>query len=87
LPPPFGNGAFRSRLIKIGIISGMNYQAQPLQLHEIAKMTASTVVLERIVISYTLMLDFYGMKLLSSDTGLIGRSDSYQPRYRNLLGE
>jgi hypothetical protein len=64
----------------------MNYHAQPLQLHEIDKMKANPTVIERIITSYKLMLDFYGMKLLSAETGLIIRSDNYQSRYRNLLG-
>jgi hypothetical protein len=64
----------------------MNYHAQPLQLHEIEKMKANPTVIERVITSYTLMLDFYGMELLSAETGLIRRSDNYKARYRNLLG-
>ena len=65
----------------------MNYHAQPLQLHEVTKMKASPIVIERITKSYALMLDFYGMKLVSPETGLLKRSDDYKARYRNLLGE
>jgi hypothetical protein len=64
---------------------GMNYHAQPLQLHEIERMKANPVVIERIITSYTLMLDFYGMKLVSSGRGLLKRSENYKARYRNLL--
>lgn len=65
----------------------MNFQAMPLQLHEIEKMKANPTVIERIVKSYTLMLDFYGMQLLSHETGLIDRSGNYASRYQNLLRE
>lgn len=65
----------------------MNYHAQPLLLHEIKKMTADPTVIDRIITSYRLMLDFYGMELLSRETGLITRSENYKARYKNLLGE
>jgi hypothetical protein len=44
-------------------------------------------VIERIKASYGLMLDFYGMCLLNSESGLVGRSEGYRARYRNLLRE
>ncbi|EGN98337.1 hypothetical protein SERLA73DRAFT_183289 [Serpula lacrymans var. lacrymans S7.3] len=67
---------------------GMNYEAQVLQPHEIAKMKADPVILGRILSSYKLMLDFYGMRLVSPETGLLGRSippRNYAPRYKNLI--
>lgn len=64
--------------------TGMNYSAQPLQLHEIASMKADNVVMDRFMRSYRMMLDFYGMQLLDERTGLICRSDRYERRYRNL---
>lgn len=66
---------------------GMNYQAQPLQPHEIQKMKADPTVVRRVIKSYRLMLDFYGMELLSSETGLLKRSGNYAARYHNLLRE
>jgi hypothetical protein len=65
----------------------MNYHSQPLQVHEIEKMKTDPTVIARILTSYELMLDFYGMKLLSPETGLINRSENYEARYENLLGE
>lgn len=67
------------------MITGMNYEAQPLQPHEIQKMTADATVIKRLIQSYELMLDFYGMQLVSSDTGLVARSAGYTIRYKNLL--
>jgi hypothetical protein len=65
----------------------MNFEAQPLQPHEIAEMKEDSVVIERVISSYTLMLDFYGMCLLDVETGLLGRSGGYAARYTNLLRE
>lgn len=65
----------------------MNYEAQPLQVHEIVAMKEDSGVMERIKSSYELMLDFYGMCLLDFETGLLGRSEGYAARYRNLSRE
>ncbi|KZP33439.1 hypothetical protein FIBSPDRAFT_307046 [Athelia psychrophila] len=64
---------------------GVNGQAQPLQMHEISKMKADHAVIARLIRSYRLMLDFYGMQLVSEETGLIARSPSHAGRYRNFL--
>jgi len=68
----------------------MNYQSQPLQRHEIEKMKADPIIIERIIESYKLMLDFYGMRLVSAETGLIDRvlpPRNYAARYHNLVRE
>ena len=68
----------------------MNYQSQPLQVHEADSMKAEPEVLKRIITSYKLMLDFYGMQLLSEESGLVGRSSpprNFGNRYRNLVSE
>jgi hypothetical protein len=65
----------------------MNFKAQPLQPHEIAEMKEDSGVIQRIKSSYELMLDFYGMCLLDFETGLLGRSEGYAARYKNLLSE
>lgn len=65
----------------------MNFQAQPLQLHEIEAMKADKEIIDRFIRSYELMLDFYGMKLQSVETGLIVRVEPEQKRmqrYNNL---
>ncbi|KIJ64632.1 hypothetical protein HYDPIDRAFT_175558 [Hydnomerulius pinastri MD-312] len=67
---------------------GMNYEAQRLLPHEIQPMKSSEEVTGRLVKSYEMMLDFYGMRLQSSETGLVGRSlppRNYSSRYKNLL--
>ncbi|KZT09395.1 uncharacterized protein LAESUDRAFT_723156 [Laetiporus sulphureus 93-53] len=65
---------------------GMNYESQPLQHHEAEAMKADPAIIERVMRSYQLMLDFYGMRLVDEDTGLIERSRrNYKERYRNLV--
>lgn len=63
----------------------MNYESQPLQRHEITAMRADSDIIERVIRSYSLMLDFYGMQLSDSSTGLLARADNYKDRYRNLV--
>ncbi|KAI0647788.1 opioid growth factor receptor conserved region-domain-containing protein [Trametes meyenii] len=63
---------------------GMNYQAQPLQKHEIPPMKEDPAVIDRLRCSYTTMLGFYGMVLVSNETGELRRADNWQERYRNL---
>ncbi|PPQ76388.1 hypothetical protein CVT26_015377 [Gymnopilus dilepis] len=67
---------------------GMNYESQPLQVHEINAMKSDPVIIERIIESYKLMLDFYGMRLISAETGLVGRAlppRNSAARYYNLV--
>jgi len=67
---------------------GMNYDSQPLQTHEIESMKADPIIIERVIKSYQLMLDFYGMHLVSKETGLVSRAlppRYFAPRYRNLV--
>ena len=66
----------------------MNYESQPLQRHEVEAMKADDTIVERVLRSYRLMLDFYGMRLEDSETGSLARSDkNYKDRYRNLARE
>jgi hypothetical protein len=68
----------------------VNFQAQPLQRHEREVMKADPEVVKRVIASYRLMLDFYGMQLLSEETGLLDRQSAprnYAHRYRNLIRE
>lgn len=67
---------------------GVNYAAQPLQSHEIQAMRRDKDVMARVLQSYRIMLDFYGMQLVSPDTGLLARVEresKYEERYRNLI--
>ncbi|KIY45642.1 hypothetical protein FISHEDRAFT_49021 [Fistulina hepatica ATCC 64428] len=66
---------------------GMNYWSQPLQKHEIERMKASPEIVKRVITSYELMLDFYGMRLVSAETGQVDRSlppRYYKSQYENL---
>lgn len=68
----------------------MNFESQPLQQHEIESMKSDPAIIERILLSYKLMLDFYGMRLVDVESGLIDRSlppRNYATRYRNLVRE
>lgn len=49
---------------------GLNSYAQRLQLHEAKAIAADPVLQGRIIKSYELMLDFYGMKLTDRATGI-----------------
>ncbi|KAI0695977.1 opioid growth factor receptor conserved region-domain-containing protein [Cytidiella melzeri] len=67
---------------------GVNHEAQPLQPHEIKAMVADEGIMARVLESYRLMLDFYGMQLMSSETGLLSRSEPPQrsmERYHNIV--
>ncbi|CCO31364.1 Opioid growth factor receptor Short=OGFr [Rhizoctonia solani AG-1 IB] len=59
--------------------------AHPLTEYEIEEITSSPTILLRVRRAYELMLDFYGMKLLDTESGLIGRKeDGWEERYHNL---
>ncbi|KAJ7795600.1 opioid growth factor receptor conserved region-domain-containing protein [Mycena olivaceomarginata] len=67
---------------------GMNFESQPLQPHELAAIKADPRALERLLASYKLILDFYGMRLVSEETGAVDRSlppRNHAPRYENLV--
>lgn len=68
----------------------MNYESQPLQPHELEALKSDPYAISRIIASYKLMLDFYGMRLVSLETGEVGRSltpRNYVARYKNLIRE
>jgi len=44
----------------------------------------STEMQTRLIESYKIMLDFYGMKLVDVATGEVERSESFEDRYKNL---
>ncbi|EJF57082.1 hypothetical protein DICSQDRAFT_129667 [Dichomitus squalens LYAD-421 SS1] len=63
---------------------GMNFEAQPLQKHEIADMKADPKIIERLERSYEIMLGFFGMELVSKETGELRRVQKWEERYFNL---
>jgi hypothetical protein len=69
----------------IHLTPGVNMLAHPLTNFEMSEITASPTILARVRRAYELMLDFYGMKLLDTESGLIGRKDhDWETRYQNL---
>ncbi|XP_053385212.1 opioid growth factor receptor-like protein 1 [Mercenaria mercenaria] len=64
--------------------SGLNWHAQELQQHEIKKLQKSRTAMKRILTSYKMMLDFYGMKLENEEDGTIVRAENWRDRFRHL---
>lgn len=63
---------------------GMNYQAKPLQRHEMVAIREDPACRARVVQSYRMMLDFYGFKLVDEASGAVARADNWKPRFHNL---
>lgn len=63
---------------------GLNWEAQELQLHEIEKLNKDPKARKRILTSYKMMLDFYGMKLDDDKDGTIVRADNWEDRFYEL---
>jgi len=63
---------------------GMNMSSQRLHLHELKAMRADPVIRRRLLRSYQMMLEFYGMRLVDARLGLLTRSDAYASRYKHL---
>jgi hypothetical protein len=63
----------------------MNFKSQPLTKNESEKFKKSDEIKARVVKSYELILDFFGLKLLNEKTGEIGRNkETYEQRYAFL---
>jgi hypothetical protein len=63
---------------------GLNSYAQQLQLHEANAIKNDPTLQNRIILSYELMLDFYGMKLVDRQTGKIERAANWSSRFDHL---
>ena len=64
---------------------GLNSRAHPLQLHELEYLRKSKSAKEKLLKSYQMMLDFYGMRMKDMKTGELERNKStYKERYQNL---
>lgn len=59
------------------------YTAQPLSKFESEKFKTPEI-LNRVLISYEFILDFFGLKLLSKETGKVARNTNYSERYNNF---
>ncbi|XP_076450304.1 uncharacterized protein LOC143286573 [Babylonia areolata] len=64
--------------------SGMNWQAQELQLHEAEVIRADEAAMKRFKKSYEMMLNFYGIHLIDSETGEVERARNYKKRFEHL---
>jgi len=62
----------------------MNDQSQPLQKHEIEKITTNPVCSKRFVTSYEMMLHFYGCRLKDPKTGELERHEGWKAQFKNL---
>ncbi|GAA5821302.1 hypothetical protein JCM3770_004579 [Rhodotorula araucariae] len=71
---------------------GVNWEAQPLELHEVAALQADPEAMSRLLESYRLMLSFYGLRLVDAYTGELALADdvaapapsSFLRRFANL---
>ncbi|XP_071797949.1 uncharacterized protein [Asterias amurensis] len=71
-------------LFPIRELSMYNHQAQELQLHEAKSIIEDPAARQRVLKSYHMMLDFWGMSLEDEKTGVIVRGDNWEERFRNL---
>ncbi|XP_073437028.1 uncharacterized protein [Dendrobates tinctorius] len=63
---------------------GVNPYATPLTPEEIKRMRADEGVMWRLLQSYKMMLEFYGIQLLNEKTGEVSRATNWEERYHNL---
>lgn len=65
--------------------SGLNMSSQPFSMHESELFRRDPAILRRVLKSYELMLDFYGLVLLNENTGQIARNaQTYSQIYKHL---
>ncbi|XP_074832154.1 uncharacterized protein LOC142001115 [Carettochelys insculpta] len=63
---------------------GMNWRAKPITHKEIQAFKKSAEVMQRFVRAYKLTLGFYGINLISEETGEVRRAENWLQRFRNL---
>ncbi|XP_053509562.1 opioid growth factor receptor-like isoform X1 [Ictalurus furcatus] len=63
---------------------GMNYASRELSLKEIKLFRTDEEVQRRLLTSYKLMLDLYGIELVSEDSGEVKRAENWKERFANL---
>ncbi|RLV97505.1 hypothetical protein DV515_00011692 [Chloebia gouldiae] len=63
---------------------GMNWRARPLTCQEIQAFRKSKEVMDRFIRAYKLMLGFYGINLVSEETGELERAENWRERFENL---
>jgi hypothetical protein len=65
-------------------VQGLNPYAQALQLHELEILKNDLCALNYLLRSTQMMLDFYGMRIVSVEPILVIRAKNYKERYENL---
>lgn len=78
------NHDFIQWLFPIKEYSNFNSYAQPLREHEAKAITDDALAQGRVLEAYTMMLDFYGMRLLDDVTGQLARQKNWHQRYKHL---
>ncbi|XP_028970032.2 opioid growth factor receptor-like protein 1 isoform X2 [Esox lucius] len=63
---------------------GMNYEAKELTKKEIEAFLQNDTAKQRLLKSYKLMLDFYGIKLSNDTTGDVETAENWRKRFENL---
>ena len=71
-------------LFPIRELSMFNSRSQELQLHEAQRIKENPEARARVLRSYEMMLDFYGMQLMDASTGEVARHARYRWCYENL---
>jgi len=65
--------------------SAFNGKAAKLSLDEAKVFRENLEISKRLIKSYELMYNFYGMKIVDRNTGEVARSDKYEERYHKTL--
>lgn len=76
-------------VLKLGIFpsceeSFFNSKSQILTKEEAELIKSSPELQKRVITSYRMMLDFYGLELEDEETGKVKRSNIFEERYKNL---
>ncbi|XP_076852489.1 uncharacterized protein LOC143506522 isoform X2 [Brachyhypopomus gauderio] len=85
-PPPGTMGVAQMNSIRLFPIQeqGMNSYAYPLSQKEIKIFHKDAEMKQRLLKSYKLMLNFYGIKLVDEKSGKVERSDNWETQSKNL---
>lgn len=71
-------------LFPISESGSANSFSQPLKPCEAAVMRKDKGVMKRFFSAYVMMLNFYGMRIVGTDTGRLARNEHWQERFMNL---
>ncbi|KAK3512926.1 hypothetical protein QTP70_028993 [Hemibagrus guttatus] len=63
---------------------GLNFASRELSLTEIKLFCEDEEMKKRLLTSYKLMLDFYGIQLVNEDTGEVRRAENWREQFENL---